>query len=169
MNYRIVEKPAFVAAGWTLRTACVNGQNFEEIPRFWVESNSNGKVNSLIPFAGSLGLIGLCAEWSESREEFTYFIAVEAPQAGHPLPEGTRGVSIPAATYAVFESVGPMPRTIQNVWNQAFSEWFPSSGYEHAGTPDFEVYPAFPPGDPRGDVTSDQYYSEVWIPLKKKV
>ena len=83
------------------------------------------------------------------------------------LPPGTRAFGLPAATYAVFESVGPMPHTIQNVWNRAFTEWFPGSGYQHSGGTDFEVYPPFPPDDPRGDPTSPECYSEVWIPIKR--
>lgn len=61
-----------------------------------------------------------------------------------------------------------MPLAIQETWKAAYSEWFPSSEYEHGGTPDFEVYPGFPEGDERGDPASPQYISEVWIPLKKK-
>jgi AraC family transcriptional regulator len=167
MNYRIVEKPAFTAGGWTLRTVCANGQNHRDIPQFWDQCHANGKVKALMPFTGKLGFIGLCAEWSEDREEFTYLIGVEAVP-GVRLPEGTRGIELPAATYVVFESVGAMPDAIQNVWKTAFAEWFPTSGFEHAGTPDFEVYPEFPDGDPRGDVNSPQYYSEVWVPIRPK-
>ena len=29
---------------------------------------------------------------------------------------------------------------MQNAWNQ-FSEWFPISGYQHAGATELEVYP----------------------------
>jgi AraC family transcriptional regulator len=59
----------------------------------------------------------------------------------------------------VFEVHGPMPDAIQEVWKQIFSEWFPSSHYEHAGTPDLEVYSD-------GNPTGPDYYSEIWIPLK---
>ncbi len=112
--------------------------------------------------------LGLCCEWNRPRDEFTYLIGVDLPATGGNLPAGTRTVALPAATYAVFESIGPMPHSIQKVWLRAFNEWFPTSGWEHAGTPDFEVYPAFAPDDPRGDVTSPLCYSEVWIPLRKR-
>jgi len=167
MKFRLVEHPAFEVAGWTLRTSCVDGRNQREIPAFWTACNAHGRSAALIPHAGPLGLIGLCAEWDESREQFTYVIGVEAAP-GQVLPAGTRAVSLMAANYAVFESVGPMPDAIQNVWKQAFSEWLPSSPYQHAGTLDFEAYPSFPPGDPRGDITSDKYYCEVWIPVRAK-
>ena len=166
MNYRLVEKPAFTVTGWVLKTCCAKGQNFREIPQFWGQCHAEGKIKALMPFLRDPGLIGLCAEWDEKRENFSYVIGVDAP-AGAILPEGTRGVKIPAATYAVFTSLGAMPDAIQNTWKQAFEGWFPSSGYEHAGTLDFEVYPGFPEGDERGNPDSSQYVSEVWIPLKK--
>ena len=166
MKYRIVEKPAFEAGGWALRTSTVGGENNRNIPKFWQNCHADGKVQALVPLSNPWGLLGLCAESDPKAEEFTYLIGVEA--GTQRLPAGTRKIPIPAATYAVFESVGAMPKAIQDVWMQAFEEWFPSSGYEHGGTPDFEVYPWFPDGDPRGNPDSPEYISEVWIPIKKK-
>ena len=39
-------------------------------------------------------------------------------------------LKIEASTWAVFESIGPFPETLQNVWGRIYSEWFPSSGYD---------------------------------------
>jgi AraC family transcriptional regulator len=167
MDYRIVEKPAFPVVGWPLRVSTVNGENFRRIPQFWDECHASGKVAQLARLCSPMGMFGLCAEAEPAKEEFTYFIGVEQV-AGTTYPEGSRAVTLPASTYAVFTAVGAMPDAIQDVWKQAFSEWFPSSGYEHAGTPDFEVYPPFPEGDPRGNPDSPKNISEVWIPLRKK-
>lgn len=167
MDYRIVDRPAFDVVGWAHRTTSVNGQNMVTIPQFWDHCHATGKVASLLPLCGPLGLLGLCAEMDAQGEAFTYFIAVEKGSPGVP-PAGTRSVALPAAAYVVFPSVGPMPGAIQEVWRAAYSQWFPSSGYEHAGSPDFEVYPAFPEGDERGDPTSPLCYSEVWIPIRKR-
>jgi AraC family transcriptional regulator len=49
-------------------------------------------------------------------------------------PEEQEEITIPASKWAVFEVHGPMPDAMQNAWEQIFSEWFPSSAYEHAGT-----------------------------------
>ena len=93
------------------------------------------------------------------KEHFTYMIAVESDRA----PESGEFVAktIPASTWAVFTSVGPMPRAIQEVWERIFHEWFPATGYEHAGTAELEVYPP-------GDGGAADYRCEVWIPVKKK-
>jgi AraC family transcriptional regulator len=168
MRFRIVEKPAFTVGGWALRTSCLMSENLRTIPQFWNECLADGRVRNLLAHMDKMGHIGLCCEWDRAKEELTYMIGVDLPDAGAGLPVGTREVTVPAATYAVFESIGPMPHTIQHVWIRAFNEWFPTSGWEHAGTPDFEVYPAFADDDPRGDITSEQCYCEVWIPLKKQ-
>ena len=165
MKYRIVEHPAIEVVGWALRTVTTEGQNLMAIPNFWGQCQAEGKISSLTPFCGPKGLIGLCAEMDPKSDEFTYVVGVEG--SGAKMPAGTRALTVPAATYVVFESIGAMPHAIQSVWKQAFSQWFPSSGYEHAGSADFEVYPVFPPSDPRGDMTSVRFYSEVWIPIRK--
>ena len=98
---------------------------------------------------------------------FSYLIGIEdVGQTVPGLEKGLETVVLPAATYAVFPSIGPMPQAIQAVWQRVFSEWFPSSGYEHADCPDFEVYPMF--DDSRGDPASPDCYSEVWVPIRKK-
>ena len=52
--------------------------------------------------------------------------------------------SIPQVTWAVFESVDPMPETIQKVWQRIFTEWLPATGYEIVHGPQLELYT---PGD----------------------
>ena len=54
-----------------------------------------------------------------------------------------------------------MPEPLQNVTKRIWEEWFPSTGYEFAGTADFEVY--LP-----GDMTSPDYRCQIWVPVKKK-
>ncbi|MEI8094981.1 MAG: GyrI-like domain-containing protein [Spirochaetales bacterium] len=167
MQYRFVDKQAFEAVGWALRVSTVGGENFRVIPEFWNQNHAQGRVAVLAQGCSPLGVLGLCAEADLAKQEFTYFIAVEQ-QVGVTYPEGTRSVRLGAAKYVVFTAIGAMPDAIQNVWKQAFEEWFPASGYEHAGTPDFEVYPPFPEGDPRGNPDSPENLSEVWIPIRPK-
>jgi predicted transcriptional regulator YdeE len=44
-------------------------------------------------------------------------------------------LNIDSGTWVVFESIGPFPKTLQNVWGRIYSEWFPSSGYEAVKVP----------------------------------
>lgn len=157
MNYKIVEKEGFKVIGVGKRISTSNGENNKEIPKFWEEVNGKGLNREISEAAESNDILGFCMEFDHPNEEFTYFIGAETDEA-----QGTFEVKeIPAATYAVFESIGAMPHAIQNVWQRIYSEWFPSTGYKHCGGPEFELYPP-------GDVDSEDYRCEVWIPIMKK-
>src|SRR5690606_27605867 len=103
--------------------------------------------------------MGVCLPMASGSDKLSYMIGVEAG------PEATggdlTGYEVPAASWAVFTSVGPMPHAIQAVFNRIFQEWFPATGYEHAGGPELEVYLD-------GDTTAADYRCEVWIPVVKK-
>lgn len=165
MDYRIVEKPAFTVAGKGLTVSTKDGENMRTIPAFWQESMSNGtveKLAGLIEGGGVTGgaMLGICADFRRDLQEFDYIIGIE--KAADATPAGFVPRRIPAANWAVFESVGPLPDALQSVWQRIFSEFFPSTGYEHVeGVPEIEVYPG-------NDVTSDNYRCEVWIPIVKK-
>ena len=77
-----------------------------------------------------------------------------------PLPKGYISATIPSATWAVFESMGKLPEAIQDITRRIFSEWMPSTGYQHDCAPELEIYPA-------GDIYSSDYRCEVWIHIKK--
>ena len=47
MTYRLVDKPAFTAAGWLFRTTTAGGENMREIPKFWGRCLHEGKVKAL--------------------------------------------------------------------------------------------------------------------------
>lgn len=158
MNYRIVEKEAFKIIGKAKRVTTVDGKNLEIIPKFWDEVCENGLYEKLKGMAGSLGILGICTDFAPDQEELTYIIAVEKAQSE--TPDGLIEREIPANTWAIFESVGPMPKAIQEVWKRIFSEWFPATGYEHANGPELEVY--LP-----GNMEDSNYKCEVWIPIIK--
>ena len=165
MDYRIIEKPAFDVVGKARKFTTVNGENFRKIPQFWDEFIQAKHYDVLMkltqgktgPVTGADSL-GVCTG-EGGMEEFTYGIGVEKPEKA--VPAGFDVIHIPAATWAIFESIGPMPKAIQDVTVRIFQEWFPSTGYEHAPKPELEVYL---PGDPN----SQNYRCQVWIPIIKK-
>ncbi|MBN1189037.1 MAG: AraC family transcriptional regulator [Dehalococcoidales bacterium] len=174
MDYRIVEKPAFEVVCRSRRFTTINGENFIKVPQFWDEFCEDRKGNeALMAYSGCKpgqvtgGVeLGICwiPEDAVTREEFTYGIGVEKEQG--PVPAGFETKDIPAATWAVFSAKGslrPSPAAIQDVTKRIFSEWFPSTGFEHAPQPELEVY--LP-----GDITSPDYVTQIWIPIitKKK-
>jgi AraC family transcriptional regulator len=159
MNYKVVEKEAFSVVGVSKRVTTCDSKNFEVIPKFWEESYSKGVVEQLQKKVGNLGLLGITMDFDHVKEEITYVIGVEKPQT--PVAGDFIEREIPASTWAVFESNGPLPGAIHEVWERIFSEWFPAAGYEHAGGPELEVYP-------EGDTCDSNYKCEVWIPIIKK-
>jgi AraC family transcriptional regulator len=166
MDYKIIEKPAFDVIARAKKFTTALGENFVEIPQFWDEFRSTNNFITLEKITGGktgpvtgAGCLGVCM-MDSVNDKVTYAIGVEKP-AAKAAPAGFEVLHIPAANWAVFESIGPMPKAIQEVIVRIFKEWFPSTGYEHAPAPELEVY--F-----QGDETSPNYHSQVWIPIIKK-
>ncbi|WP_180953526.1 AraC family transcriptional regulator [Bacillus sp. T33-2] len=159
MNYRIVDREEFTVLGKGKRVSLKDGTNLKVIPLFWEEVNQNGTSEEICNITGTPDVLGVCMEFNQKQDEMTYFIGGINVKKG--IKDGLEEKTVPKATWAVFEAHGAMPDAIQNVWQRIYGEWFPSTGYEHAGGPEFELYP---PGNPY----TDDYRSEVWIPIKRK-
>ena len=167
MEYRIETRDALKMTGLALAVSPEGGENFISIPAFWqrtIAEGNCGKLEAAMPPDTRLGVMGVCAnDYSEKTKTFTYLIAIEQPAdkaARAKLPAGCIDIEAPAGTWAVFGARGPLPVSIQAVWKRIYGEWFPASGYEHAGTPELEVYS-------EGDPQAPDYYSEVWVPIRK--
>lgn len=159
MDYRIVQREAFTVLGKSFQTTTRDGENTREIPKFWKDSHADGTVAKIAALGKNQDTLGICYGAQPGGEVFNYAIAVETDRTES---EGEYDfIQIPAATWAVFTSTGPMPGAIQDVWVRIYQEWFPATDYEQAEIPDFELYP---PGNP----WAEDYRSEVWIPVIKK-
>lgn len=158
MDCRIEQKPAFNVVGIKERISTIDGENFKRIPQFWEESAANGMVDQIakMSIGEPWGALGVCADMYDDSS-FDYYIAATTDA---PPPDGMSKIAIPAATWAIFESIGPIPSALQDLWKRIYNEWFPTSGYEHAAIPEFEVYSM-------GDMSSRTYKCEVWIPVTK--
>ncbi|KNY27187.1 AraC family transcriptional regulator [Pseudobacteroides cellulosolvens] len=158
MDYTIIEKESFSVMGKKTKITMVDGQNFSLVPKFWDECMKDGTYQWACSNAGKLGIMGICLDFVKDTEEFYYMIGVE--NNCEELPKGYVSATIPKATWAVFEAVGPLPEAAQDVTRKIFAEWFPSTGYQHDCAPELEVYP-------EGDYNSPDYRCEIWIPIKK--
>lgn len=158
MNYCVKELEEFRLVGFKERMSVENGENFKRIPEFWSEVGRQGKFEEMMKFNDrqDLSCMGVCANMEEKA--FDYYIATGS---GKEVPEDMEEIIIPAGTYAIFECIGRMPEGQQNVWKRIFTEWFPLSGYDMADGPQLEWYSM-------EDMDSDDYRSEIWIPVHKK-
>lgn len=152
LDYRIEKKDE-------MRLLVYSGMFTEEnskkgIPAFWDEYFSK-ELDKKVP-----GNFGVCAQEKEGASEFLYGIGCNA-ELVNGVPEGFRVITIPAYTWAIFKCTGAMPEAIQKMWDCIYREWLPGADYELIQDYDIERY--LP-----GDMSSKEYISEIWIPVKEK-
>ncbi|WP_019849153.1 AraC family transcriptional regulator [Desulfitobacterium sp. PCE1] len=164
MNCRIVEKESFRIVGLMKRVAIqFNGVN-PEITAMWGLLNPGmiqqlKNLSNIEPF----GLLQTSTNFSEGRMEekgeLDHYIGVVTTQKC-PDNQNYATLEVPASTWAVFESVGPFPETLQAVWGRIYSEWFPSTNYQLAQGPEIMWMENF-------DFDSPDFKSQIWIPVRK--
>lgn len=152
MDYKIVNKGEYVVLAKTRYFTSENSA--EEIPKFWSEYFEDGSHETVC------GMLGICGQEKVGSKDFRYGIGCESSDHAH-VPNGFEKITIPPYTWAVFKCVGPMPNSIQNMWKRIYSEWLPQSEYALIPDYDIELYTD-------GNNQSEEYVSEIWIPVKKK-
>jgi AraC family transcriptional regulator len=160
VDYQILEKKAFTVVGKTFRTTMQNNEQTRQIPRFWGECYQDGTIAKLGSFSTDENMFGIMMDMQPGKDDFTYMIASKADVTSSPA-DGFVLSTIPASTWAIFTSIGPVTRAIPSVFGRIYQEWFPATGFEHSGAPEMEVYPP-------GDVTAEDYRCEIWVPIVKK-
>jgi AraC family transcriptional regulator len=163
MDYHIIEKQAFNIVGKGRQFSSEQGKSFIELPQFWTEFMKDKSWDTLMKFTAGkpgavtgAGSLGICM----MEKDMQFFYAIGAEKGSKAAPKGFEIIHIPAATWAVFDSYGPVTPSIQAVIKKIFSEWFPSTGYEHADISELQVY--LP-----GDMQAPDYHCQVWVPIIK--
>ena len=163
MNYRVVEKEAFKLVGFKKRVPVIfEGVNQEIAKMTELLTPENLEQLKAISNVEPRGIISASTNFSEGRMEgkgeLDHYIGV-ATSSNETADFDV--LEIDASSWTVFESIGPFPETLQNVWGRIYSEWFPSSGYEAAPGPEI-LWNESP------DIGNPKYRSEIWIPVNKK-
>ena len=161
VDYKILERPAFQVAIKARQFTNLNGQNFKDVPVFWREFINSPEHPQMLSITDKKPgvvtggeMLGVCYGEADSGD-FYYGIAVELPQGVSPGP--FEKMEIPATTWAVFDCT---LANIKDAFKQIFLDWYTSTGYEHPGTPDLEVY--LPGG------SADDMKVQIWAPVIKK-
>ncbi|MEK3979240.1 AraC family transcriptional regulator [Psychrobacillus sp. FSL K6-2836] len=163
MNYRIEQKEAFNIVGIMKRVPIIFGGENPEITAMW-KSLTMGKIDQLKKLSNvePKGMVQASTNFSEGRMEekgeLDQYIGVATTQE---YPENFSKLEVPALTWAVFDSIGPFPSTLQETWGRIYSEWFPSSNYQVIEGPEILSIES-------EDLTSPSVKSEIWIPVSKK-
>lgn len=163
MIYRIEQKEAFNIVGIMKRVPIIfEGEN-PEITAMW-KSLTMDKIDQLTKLSNvePKGMIQASTNFSEGRMEekgeLDQYIGVATTQE---CPENFSKLKVPALSWAIFESTGPFPSTLQETWGRIYSEWFPSSNYQVTEGPEILSIKT-------KDLTSPSVKSEIWIPVMKK-
>lgn len=158
MDYKIMKKDSFTVIGASKKFKYDDAKT--TVPKFWNDhfASGNGKY--------VCGMYGINYDENMTYDTFEYLIADNYNPAME-IPDGFVTKVIPAFTWAVFSCKGPMPTAFHELSDKVFSEWLPAcKEYEIASGYCVEMY-----DDPTkfpGGTNDANYYSEMWIPVKKK-
>ncbi len=158
MDYKIAEKDGFTVVG--LKRTFKYENAMQDVPKLWGEFHQMSAGKAICP------MYGINADESMQGNEFEYLIADNYNPAMD-IPDGFVTKVIPKFTWAVFSCKGAMPQVMQDVNKKIYSEWLPNcKDYEIAAGYCIEMYED--PAKYECGVQDENYYSELWIPVKKK-
>ena len=158
MDYRITDKEAFTVLAASKTFDYENAK--KEVPAFWQEHYACGAGKYVC------GMFGINIDLQMGNERFEYLIA-DIYNPSVEIPKEFEVRMIPAFTWAVFPCKGALPQALQDVNEKIFSEWLPAlHDYEFAAGYCVEMYDA-PDKYPNG-TADENYYTEIWLPVKKK-
>lgn len=160
MRYRIVEKPEFRLVGHTTRVPLVHEGMNPAIVEF-VRGLGREELDRIAEFSDQepAGLVSASINGDESMAEGTELDYWHGVVRGGPVPEGLAALDVAAGTWAVFESEGSFPHTLQYLWRDVFTQWFPSNPYRSRPGPELV----------RAEVNEDQSEAkaELWVPVER--
>lgn len=158
MSYRITEKAAMRIVGVRIPLVTDMEENQKVVPEFWKDTLISDRLSQIVKLTNQEpdGILGVSVYLNP--QEIFYYIAASTDKKP---PENMYEYEIPASTWVVFENDGFFKEDVQNVFRRFYTEWLPFSGYEYAGLPDIEVYPALKSKPLDG-------HSEVWIAIRKE-
>lgn len=160
MQYKVVEKDAFRVVGRKAGVplvhegmnpaiaAFIRGLGRETLER--IESLSDQEPR---------GIVSVSDDLHESRAEGTELDYYHGAVSGAEVPEDMDALAVPAGTWAVFESSGPFPQTLQHLWRDVFTQWFPSNPYRSRPGPEI-LRTRLSPDGARAN-------AELWIPVER--
>ncbi|NDK30436.1 AraC family transcriptional regulator [Nesterenkonia haasae] len=159
IEYRILTKDAFRIVGMKTSIPLVKEGRNGAIAAFEASINDKDyeRIGALCDQEPS-GVLAVCDNFDQTHIDGTdldYYVAVTTSL---PTPTGLSGIDVAAGSWVVFHTAGPFPETLQQLWTQAYSEWFPSNPYRLAPGPEIV----------RADLREDDNYAEaeLWFPVE---
>ncbi|MEU7478689.1 AraC family transcriptional regulator [Lentzea sp. NPDC042327] len=155
MEYRVVERDGFRVVGRGTRVPLVHLGMNPAIVEF-VKGIGMPVLERMKELSDSepRGLVALTSnqEGNEEGDHLDYFHGVVTTAEA---PEDMETVTVPKGTWAVFTTEGPYPESIQYMWRDVYTQWFPSNSYESAEGPTML----------RTEIHGDTAKAELWVPV----
>jgi AraC family transcriptional regulator len=159
MRYRIVDKPEFRVVGKKARVPLVHeGMNPALVAHIrGIDPDVLHQLTQLCDQEPQ-GIVGVSDNLAESRAEGTELDYYHGVVTGAAAPEGMDHLTVAAGQWAVFDSSGAFPLTLQHLWRDVFTQWFPSNPYRSRPGPEIL----------RTRLSADgtQADAELWIPVE---
>lgn len=168
MDYRIETMEEFEIVCKKIRVSCNKELTTAQISDFWRQcgtDGTDGTISALCKYIPEKNIFDKCivgASFGKDATDIAFPYAIGAHYNGNPIKEKDFTVEkIPAHTYVVFKCVGRMPEAFNRLYQQIYSEFFPTSEYQPCGGTDFEAYPS-------EDIENPNYTCEIWVAVEKK-
>lgn len=137
MEYRVVEKDEFRIVGRKAHVPLVHEGMNPAIVDFVrdLEPEVRARIEALSDQEPA-GVVNVSVNIAEGREEGTELDYYYAAVTSADVPEDLESLTVPAGMWAVFESSGEFPKTLQYLWRDVFTQWFPSNPYRSVPGPE---------------------------------
>lgn len=161
-KYELKPKMTFIGFSITIPA----NEGYSKCPEFWDKEYNqkyshlfkNKKPNTPIEKAILENHIGSIAICDDKDGYFEYWIA--GIYEGGEVPSGLKLISIPECKWAIFSSLGALPKSLQNLNTRIWNEWYPTEGkkYMTSSSVTIEEYP-------EGNMNGHDYESFIWVKL----
>ncbi|MER5374796.1 AraC family transcriptional regulator [Streptomyces sp. NPDC002553] len=157
MRYRVVDKADFTVVGFKTRVPLVHAGPNQAIIDFvrGIDPRALERLEKLSDQEPH-GIVAVCDDLDPSRAEGTELDYHQGVVTSAATPEGTIALAVPAGTWAVFTTSGPVPQAIQELWRDVFTEWFPSNPYRTRTGPEIL----------RTHLSQNKADAELWLPVE---
>ncbi|MFF1531569.1 AraC family transcriptional regulator [[Kitasatospora] papulosa] len=160
MRYRIVDKADFRVVGRKARVPLVHEGANPAIADFirGIGPDVMRRVAALGDQEPA-GIVGVSDQLDPSRAEGTELDYYHGVVTGAEVPGDMDALDVPAGRWAVFEHSGPFPQSLQYLWRDVFTQWFPSNPYVSRPGPEILSVRLAEEGT--------QADAELWIPVER--
>ncbi len=160
MRYRLVEKDSFRIAGRRARVPLVHEGLNPAVTDFirGIDPAQLAQIKALGDQdpAGVVSVSDNIVDRTQEGTDYDYFLGVATSA---PVPDSLDSIDVAAGSWAVFDSDGPFPAAVQNLWRDVFTQWFPANPYRSRPGPEIL----------RTRISADgsTAEAELWIPVER--